>query len=85
MKTLNDFKDEVAKENGYKDWKDLMLNNFDIYVDKKADLAAERYAEYVAICFCEYLKDYTREADVIIGNDERTSKELYDIFRKNKQ
>ena len=83
MKTINDFKEEVAKEMGYNDWKqDQLLFKHEYILHQ---ISAERYAEYVAICFCENLKAYTREADVIIGNDERTSKELFDIFRKNKQ
>lgn len=76
MKTINDFKEEVAKEEGYESAKTLSR--------WAADQAAERYAEYMCICFCEDLKDYTRESETILGHDERTVKELYDIFKSNK-
>lgn len=46
MKTLNDFKQEVAIEYGLLDWEDLkgQIDNSETY----SDLAAERYAEYRA-------------------------------------
>lgn len=76
MKTLNDFKHEVAQEEGYESAKTLS--------SWAADQAAERYAEYMAVCFCEELKDYTRESESILGHDERSAKQLYDLFKANK-
>lgn len=83
MKTLNDFKNEVAKENGYENYKQIFRTS-KFSISDCIELAAERYAEYMCICFCEELKDYTRESKTILGHDERSAKKLYDIFRQNK-
>lgn len=43
MKSLKDFKNEIAKKEGLGDWDDLCIDDIQ---DKLHDQAAERFAEY---------------------------------------
>lgn len=73
MKTLNDFKNEVAKENGYKHYKQIFRTST-FSISDCIELAAERYAEYMAV---EFVKHYSPEDCQEL--DEQF-KELYQRF-----
>lgn len=51
-KTLQDFKDEVAKEQGYCDYTDV-ITYFEIAQESISNEAAERYASHVAEQACK--------------------------------
>ena len=99
MKTLQDFKDEVARENSYINWKDLknQQDNLTNSYDYETDLAAERYAEYMAIEFNEWSegskeayefwkknKSYPTMDGSHNKQNSKKRKELFNIFRQNK-
>lgn len=101
MKTLNDFKDEVAREDGYQydgwqEMKDILkFHKEEHLILERLDLAAQRYAEYMAIEFAEFISNnkfsiITRDniwtSELIeYSGCAYTTKELFDMFRKNKQ
>jgi hypothetical protein len=78
MKTLNNFKDEVAKEKGF-DKFDITIIIFPQII---IELAAERYAEYMAVRF----QDWIMEGNGFIKDTQaqklHTDLELYKIFKE---
>lgn len=80
MKTINDFKNEVAQSNslGYKNWEDMVeqlgFNEISsTLLFERLQYAAEKYAEYIAI---EFLKH--RE-----GHSTATANMLFIRFKEN--
>lgn len=45
MKTLDEIKEEVAKERGFKDWDALFTACGSFSLERRMDIVAERYAE----------------------------------------
>ena len=81
MKTLNDFKEEVAKEMGYENYNQIFKTTSKHSISECIEAAAERYAEYMAIEFVKHID--TKYLEAISDNkfDEQFKKE-YEIFRK---
>ena len=87
MKTLNDFKNEIAREPyyNYDNWKEMEQSLFNskegFLLIKRLEIAAERYAKYISIEFQEWLakgNDYLHDN---IVQHTHSSKELFEIFK----
>jgi len=83
MKTLQDFKDELAREMGYINWEGMGKVYIHIEAHKvlfeRLEVVSQRYAEYMAIEFYKHKISITNDA-----LDEYYSTE-YQNFRQNKQ
>lgn len=85
MKTLQTIKNEVAKEEGYKDFDDAFYK-CDMFFEKEWDEVSKRYAAEVAVSFGKSLSNYEHEnhCSIAFDKEERTIEDFFEIF-KNKQ
>lgn len=81
MKTLNDFKDEVAKEDGFISWESLLAISKTFYIDVKYSQVANRYAEYMAVRFQYWIMEGNGFIEDTQAQKLHTDLELYKIFK----
>lgn len=91
MKTFDQYKDEVAINNGFKSWKKIdWYQEVELYRQAAERQAAELYTQEVAKEFANYLKDNRWRLSIETGEWERTfshsapeiktSEEVYALF-----
>ena len=77
-------KEEILKSNGVKvdNIKHIVNRNTGVNVLDNIESAMSEYAEQEAIAFLDSIREYVRESHCNIAQDERTSKELYQLFKQ---
>lgn len=75
--------EKIAITTGYDTWVGLMDDSHYLSQIEYIFNAMDMYNKQVCINLINELKDYTREGHVILGHDERSTEDFYEIF-KNK-
>lgn len=84
MKTLNDYKDEVAKIEGYEDWATLLMTQQKngihlMFVDNCANQAAKAYANQQTLSQSELLAEVIEALEQCLYRIDKKSKDTWDI------